>query len=187
MSDELPLTIQKLLRDHGNMARLLDVLQEEMDHCRETNRADFQVLSRIMDYVLTFPELRHHPREDLILQRLQKRNPAAARQAEAIMTEHQELAALARKLSAALHNLQHGVEMQRDWFEALVRACIKANREHMRKEEDQYFPLALQALDPVDWRHLDGDPLDSKVDPLFGDRIDTEYQALHDRILRLAH
>lgn len=187
MPDELPLIIQKLLRDHGNMARLLDVLQEEVERYRETGRADFQILSRILDYVLTFPELRHHPREDLIFQRLKQRNPAVAHQAEAIMAEHHELASLTRKLSAALHNLRHGIEMQRDRFEALVRSYIKANREHMRKEEEVYFPLAIWALDPVDWQDLDCDPSDSNGDPLFGDRIDAQYQALHDRILRLTY
>ena len=186
MPGDLPRIVQQLIRDHRNMARLLDVLQEELDHYRQTKSADFEILSRVMDYVLNFPELRHHPREDLIFKQLMRKDSAAARQAEAVLAEHGELAALTRKLSAAVHNLWHDVEMPRPWFESVIDTYITKYRHHMRGEEEIYFPLALQSLGPADWQEIESEAAQHGDDPLFGGKTDAEFQILHDRILRLA-
>jgi hemerythrin-like domain-containing protein len=186
LTDQLPRILQQLIRDHRNMARLLDVLQEELEHYRQTKKADFEVLSRIVDYVLNFPELRHHPREDLVFRHLRRKNPLDARQAEAILAEHRDLGALTRKLSAAVHNLWHDVEMPRPWFESAIADFISKYRQHMREEEEIYFPLALKTLEPADWRTIDAEIGQPGDDPLFGGKTDAEYQSLHDRILRLA-
>src|SRR5262245_46920214 len=105
MSDEAPRILQQLIRDHRNMSRLLDVLQEELERYRQTKQADFEVLSRLLDYTLNFPELRHHPREDLIFRHLTQKNLPNRQRVESILAEHKELAALTRRLSAAVRNL----------------------------------------------------------------------------------
>ena len=186
MPGETPSIIQQLIRDHRNMARLLDVLQEELEHYRQTKSADFEVLSRIVDYVLNFPELRHHPREDLIFKHLKNKVPASAGPAGAILAEHREMAALTRRLSAAVYNLWHDVEMPRPWFDALAETFITTLRQHMRDEEETYFPLAVESLGPEDWQKIEAESIAHSDDPLFGGKTDGEYQALHDRILRLA-
>lgn len=168
------------------MARLVDVLQEELERYRQTKSADFEILFRIVDYVRNFPELRHHPREDLIFRHLEYRDPAGARQAEAILAEHWEMAALTRKLSAAVHNLWHDVEMPRPWFESVVDRYITKYRRHMREEEEIYFPLAMKSFRPSDWQKVEAEAAQSNDNPLFGGKSGAEYQALHDRILRLA-
>ena len=188
MPSESPRIIQQLIRDHRNMARLIDVLQEELESYRQTKSADFEVLSRIVDYVLNFPELRHHPREDLVFKQLKRKDPTVARQAEEILADHRELAAMTRKLSAAVNNLWHEVEMPRSWFESAIDDFIAKYRRHMRAEEEIYFPLALQNLTAGDWQMIEAEAEAGRPgdDPLFGGKIDAEYQALHDRILRLA-
>lgn len=186
MPGEVPRIIQQLIRDHRNMARLLDVLEEELEHYRQTKIADFEVLFRIVDYVLNFPELRHHPREDLIFRHLEQRDPAGARRAETILAEHWEMSALTRTLSAAVHNLWRDTEMPRPWFESVMDRYISKYRQHMREEEEVYFPLALKSLGPSDWQAIEGESTRSEADPLFGEKTDATYQALHDRILRLA-
>ena len=120
MPGETPPIIQQLIRDHRNMARLLDVLQEELERYRQTKSADFEILSRIVDYVRNFPELRHHPREDLIFRHLEYRDPAGARQAEAILAEHWEMAALTRKCQLMALRRRAGA--------TLVRPLLGVNR-----------------------------------------------------------
>jgi hemerythrin-like domain-containing protein len=186
MLDEAPRIIQQLIRDHRNMARLLDVLQEELEQYRHTKQVDSEVLSRLIDYILNFPDLRHHPREDLIFRHLKQKNPSNLQQMENILTEHRELAALTRRLSAAVRNLWQDVEMPRSAFEALIKRYIETHRQHMREEEELYFPEALASLRPSDWAKIETEAAPPGTDPLFGGRTDAEYQALHDRILRLA-
>lgn len=181
-----PRIIQQLGHDHRNMAQLLDVLREELRRYKAGRGIDFEILSRIVDYVRNFPELRHHPREDLLFKHLKRRDPVGAGRAEAVIAEHEELSALTRKLSAALHNLQHGAEMPRPWFESLVDTYIATYRKHMTKEEESFFPLALGTLLPEDWRQIEDEASASAADPLFDGKIDSDYQRLHDRILSLA-
>lgn len=187
MPDESPRIVQQLIRDHRNMAGLLDVLHEELKHYRATKHVDLDVLSRIVDYILNFPELRHHPREDLIFRHLKQKGAAHAQRTESILAEHKELATLTRRLSAAVRNLSQDVEMPRSQFEALVESYINTYRRHMRQEEEVYFPLALMNLAPSDWAEIEAEASLPGADPLFGEKTDAEYQALHDRILRLAH
>jgi hemerythrin-like domain-containing protein len=186
MPDASPRIVQQLTRDHRNMAGLLDVLQEELARYRQTGHLDFEVLSRLVDYILNFPQLRHHPREDLIFRHLGQSDPAMLQQTEQVQFEHGELADLTRRLSAAIRNLWQEVEMPRSEFESLVETYIATYRRHMHKEEDTYFPLALMHLKSADWAEIEAEAASPGTDPLFGGKTDTEYQALHDRILRLA-
>jgi hemerythrin-like domain-containing protein len=186
MVGESPRIVQQLIRDHRNMAGLLDVLHEELEGYRRTKYVDFEVLSRLVDYILNFPELRHHPREDLIFKHLKQKDPSTRQKTESIVAEHKELAALTRRLSAAVRNLWQDVEMPRTEFESLVENYIKTYRRHMHQEEEIYFPLALMRLQPSDWAEIESEAALPGTDPLFGGKTDAEYQALHDRILRLA-
>ncbi len=179
-------TYRQLVTDHRNMAQLLDVLQSEMQDYRESRHLDFAILSMLLDYILNFPELRHHPRENVIFERVKRRDAGASKAVEEILLEHKDLSGLARKLSAAIHNLRLEVEMPRAWFEDLVKTYIRHNREHMRKEEETFFPLALKVLSASDWQEFDAQGNAERPDPLFGGKVDAEYQILHDRILRLA-
>ena len=186
MLDESPRIMRQLIRDHRNMSRLLDVLSEELERSRHTKLVDFEVLSRLVDYILNFPELRHHPREDLIFRHLSQKDVSILRRTEGILAEHKKLAELTRRLSAAIRNLWQGAEMPRSAFESLVEEYVATYRRHMQQEEETYFPLALMNLQPVDWAEIEAEAASAGTDPLFGGKTDAEYQALHDRILRLA-
>lgn len=187
MPSNVSATFRQLVIDHRNMARLLDVLQNEMEDYRQSRHADFAILSMLLDYILNFPELRHHPRENVIFERVKRRDAGASKAIEDLLLEHKDLAALTRKLSAAIHNLHLEVEMPRPWFEDLVKTYIRRNREHMAKEEETFFPLALKTLSAADWQEFDAQGAAERPDPLFGGKVDAEYQMLHDRIVRLAH
>lgn len=190
MPAESPRIMHQLSRDHRNMSGLLDVLNEELERYRHTKHVDFEVLSRLVDYILNFPELRHHPREGLIFRSLTQREPSAIQGTEGILSEYKELAELTRRLSAAVRNLWQNVEMPRSEFESLVDKYIETYRRHMRQEEETCFPPALkslqQSLQPSDWAKMEARAALHGTDPLFGGKTDAEYQALHDRILRLA-
>lgn len=186
MPDQSPRIIQQLIRDHRNMVVLLNVLHEELERYRHTKQVDFEVLSRLVDYILNFPELRHHPREDLIFKHLKRSSPHALQEAETVLAEHKELAALTRRLSAAIRNLWQDVAMPRAEFESLVEKYIETYRRHMRQEEDLYFPLALMNLRASDWSAIEAEAALPGADPLFDGKVDRDFQALHDRILRLA-
>lgn len=186
MNDVMPRVLKQLISDHRNMSKLLDVLNEELERYRHAGALDFDVLTRILDYIRNYPDLRHHPREDLLFKHLQRKHPVEVDAVSTLLLEHEELAALTRRFSAAIRNLMQGFAMPRPEFEALIALYIGSHRSHMRQEEQVYFPLLRKHLEPMDWRQVELDATKPGADPLFGGKIDAEYQTLHDRIMSLA-
>ena len=147
-----PDIIMQLKIDHHRMRTLLEILRREIDLYCAKKPADLDLPLEIMGHLIDYPDLsHHHHREDLIFERLKLRGMAVARQVESIIREHKDLAALNRRLAAALESINQGLEMPRDWLDSLARSCVAGNFEHMSKEDEFYFPLAADCLSVGDW------------------------------------
>ena len=55
-------------------------------------------------------------------------------------------------------------------------------RDHMHREEDEFFPAAVKFLTPTDWLEI-GSECTAPADPLFGDKIEKRYKALRADII----
>jgi len=185
MLDHIPKAIEQLKLDHRNMARLLDLVQSELESMRAGEPPDFDLLHSVMEYALHYPDICHHPKEDAIYRRLVRRDPSTEARVGDLAKEHAHLSELTRKLAAALHNVAQDVEVPRAWLEGLVEDYLSANRRHMAMEEQRFFPLAMTALSDEDWDEIDAAAV-TKDDPLFGGRLAGEYRGLYDRIMRLS-
>ena len=177
--------IEQLKRDHRKLARLLDLVQSELESMRAGEPPDFDLLHSVMEYALHYPDICHHPKEDVIYRRLVRRDPSTEARVGDLAKEHAHLSELTRKLAAALHNVAQDVEVPRAWLEGLVEDYLSANRRHMAMEEQRFFPLAMTALSDEDWDEIDAAAV-TKDDPLFGGRLAGEYRGLYDRIMRLS-
>lgn len=174
--------VDTLRREHRNMAKVLDVLERQVSSLGEGASADYGVVARVLEYCLEFPELCHHPKEDLIFQKLREREvdiPLAVRDLPA---EHAELRELTWKISAALDRVRRGAEEPRARLRLMVGDFVASYRAHMTMEEKHFFPAALQRLKEEDWADIDaraGNP----ADPLFGARAVERFAALRGAIL----
>ena len=74
MSELLP----RLHEDHTNTLRLLTLIDRQAELMDGGGRPDWDIVQGVVDYFLTYPDLRHHPLEDQILARLRSRDPALA-------------------------------------------------------------------------------------------------------------
>jgi hemerythrin-like domain-containing protein len=176
--------LEQLRRDHGDMRRLLQIIEEQMVLYRSGGVLDFDLLQAVMEYTLHFPHLVHHPKEDLVFKRLLQRDPASAEEILDLLTDHARLGALTRRFAVALHNVARDVELPRDLFEGIARRYVDDTRRHMELEEQDFFPRALLRLGSEDWAEIDA-AITSPEDPLFGNRLADEYRKLHQRILEL--
>lgn len=167
------------------MTRLLRLLRSELEGSRAGDTLDYDLLGSIMEYTLHYPDLCHHPKEDLIYRRIQQRDASAAVRIGDLLREHAHLGELTRQFAAALRNRQHDVEMPKAWFEKLMETYIAANQRHIAEEERVFFPQAMVSLSEADWDEIDAQAA-GKTDPLFGGALTAEYRRLHDRIMRLA-
>ena len=175
--------IRKLREEHRNITRLLDVLEHELATFDATKQPDYDVVVSIADYFTGFPDRCHHPKEDLIFQRLREIDPAAAASIGNLESEHEKIATLARHFREAVHNVLREAEMPRSAFDAVVRHFIGDQRDHLQMEEEHFFPLALEVFKAEDWAEIDA-KVSSQDDPLFSKKAAQEFELLREDILR---
>jgi hemerythrin-like domain-containing protein len=176
--------IEQLGRDHRNLRLLLDIVEEETNAYREGHTPDFDLLRLIAEYTLHYPDLVHHPKENLVFERLLMRDPSAAQVVGDLIGDHRKLAELTRRFAGAIGNAARDVELPREWLDALAREYLQANRLHMQLEERHFLPRAMASLTEQDWIEID-ENLSHADDPVFGDKVAQAYLHLHERILRL--
>ena len=174
-----------LRKEHLDMALLLDLMDRQVAQFRQGAEPDFGVVRGIISYFLSYPDLYHHPKEDLIVNKLRERAPDKAATVESLLTGHQDLAHLTRRFAtAAVDQMVRPDEVSRQWFSSLARDFVDSNRRHMAMEEERFFPMALQSLTEADWAELDADFSDS-ADPLFGSELERHFRDLLDSIVSL--
>src|SRR5690242_12203448 len=95
-------TIDELTRDHRNMRLLLDIIEKEMDRYGDGRVPDFDLLRMIGNYILEYPDVVHHPRENLVFDRLMLREPEAGAIIGHLLEEHKRLGELTRRFASAM-------------------------------------------------------------------------------------
>jgi len=178
--------IQILLEEHRNIDKLLLVLEHELEVFDRSEEPDYEILQAVIQYFQDYPESCHHPKEDMVFEKLKVRDPAAANRIGDVEAEHQVETKRLRRLVEAVEEILAGREFLRQTFHDVVHDFIEHQRQHMDKEERLLFPAAVQGLRPDDWAELDA-RLNDQKDPLFNGVIETKFQALQRTILRWQH
>ncbi len=174
--------LDELEEDHRNLARLLDLLGRELNTFKEGGRPDYDLVEDILEYCLHYPDLCHHPKEDLIFEKLQARDPATANIIGNLKREHEKLSTLTWGFSIAVRNVLDDETLPRDWFMDVANDYLSFSRNHMQMEEVLFFPEARKHLTPEDWAELD-DTWEMVEDPLFGEGIQKKYEGLYREIM----
>lgn len=176
--------LDQIQRDHRNMRLLLELVEEQMDAYHDGRVPDFELLRSIAEYTLHYPDLFHHPKEELVLERLLARDPAAKAAVGDLAQEHKHLAELTRRFAVAMANAARDVEIPRAWLEGLAKEYLAANLEHMQLEETQFLPRARAVLTDEDWAEIDAKAQHGE-DPIFGAKAEEGYLAIYERIRNL--
>jgi hemerythrin-like domain-containing protein len=165
------------------MARLLNILEKQIEIFEATGQPDYTITQDIVLYFLDFPDQCHHPKEDLVAQRLLELAPDRAGQLRGLAEQHEELGVLARKVASVLRRVQDEAELPRAEVIRMVKEFISSQRHHMEMEEAHFLPLAEEVLSDADFLELDA-KIFQKEDPLFGPETEEHFTMLRDNILR---
>lgn len=181
----MPKILDSLVEDHARMTRILDLLEAEITVDDSLGGPDFHVIARILDYFLSFPDLCHHPKEDMVFRALEKRDPAAASRVGDLVAEHSKLASVVHKLSFTATRTALGDDRaDGDWFMSMSRSLLETHRHHMKMEDLHFFPVAEQLLTDDDWRDIE-DHLMTYDEcfrcPETKARLDAQFQALFEQ------
>src|SRR6266567_7549590 len=160
--------IEHLSREHRNTETLLAVLERELEVFDRGDRPDYEVIRAVISYFEVYLEAYHHPQEDLVFAKLKARDPDAAAKVGDLAREHQKGAERLRRVAHAIDSVLADREVLRQDVDAIVRDFIEQERRHMMMEDRDFFPAALEALEPQDWTEIAA-AVTGRKDPLFSD------------------
>jgi hemerythrin-like domain-containing protein len=173
--------------EHRSIGAVLHGMQYLVGEIRARKaKVDPRVFSAMLYYLDTFSERMHHPKEDRYLFVPLKR---FGRQAEPVVSqleaEHAEGGHALRRLEQYLIRYEEGGDREFPAFARAVDEFVHGYWEHMRKEEEELFPLAEKLLTSDDWHVVDRAFAENR-DPLAAERDTRDFQKLFSRIVNLA-
>jgi hemerythrin-like domain-containing protein len=177
--------LMKALRaEHRHIAGVMELFGDQLKAIDNGQLVDTHVVYEIMDYMVSWPDRYHHPREDMIYGRVAELDGAAADEVDTLQRDHDANAKRGRVVLAEIERWREG--------EVSGAAVVKAGRgyidhlyEHMNLEEKLVFPHIETVLTTEDWRELaEDDQLRPVSDPVFGPRVQREYRNLTRKLRR---
>ncbi|MEQ8333109.1 hemerythrin domain-containing protein [Nisaea sp.] len=174
--------LEILQKDHQHHDVLLTILENQVKDAHLTGETDYEAVSAIVDYFLTYPAEFHHAREDKIYEKIVNRDPLSAEEIGRIEEEHDACEAYIKAFAAALSNILGVGIITRNQFANAALEFIESQRRHIRMEESIFFPTALRVLTAEDWDALDAELSDTS-DPIFGSHQEGRFAALRQEII----
>ena len=174
----------ELLRDeHRDIEQLLKVLEDEVKVFDRRERPDYEVIQAVIDYFQDYPDCCHHPKEDMIFDRLKARDPLSAKRIGDVEAEHRQETERLDRVAKVVRHVLLDREILRETFGKVMRDFIDHQRRHMAMEERTLFPAAANALRPEDWQEIDS-KWNDKTETLFDVAMEEKCRSLRDRILQ---
>jgi hemerythrin-like domain-containing protein len=173
--------LEKLSRDHTNLAHLLDLLSGQLDAFFAGRESDFDLKIEMLDYIETYAEQYHHPTEDQINQAAFAKPGMEEHQAllERVGREHEALLGMARRFRETLEGVMQGTVLLRDEVETRGREFIALQRQHIDLEEHEIFPLIDKVLSEKEWDKLERS-IPHMDDPVFHRQDYNRFRSLID-------
>jgi len=157
--------LEELRAEHRTMRKLLEMLQRQIELVADDRQPNGELLLEITEYFRSYPELFHHPKEELILRRVAARNPDGA-DALAALEEAQEISSRELgRFSRAVVRLLIEPRDAEDRFLSAALAFVESERRQLAWEDQQLFSLAEQSLNDNDWSQIEAS-LTSLADPV---------------------
>jgi len=175
--------IEILREEHRNIEELLLVLQQELNVFDRNEQPDYEILQAVISYFQDYPDCCHHPKEDMIFEKLKARDPVAAGSVGDLEAEHQNEGKRLQRVAQMIRSILTHHEVLRPTFDDIMRDFIEHERKHMEMEERVLFPAAVNALQPEDWAGIDA-IWSEKKDTMFNVAIEEKCQSLRERILQ---
>lgn len=173
--------------EHSAISAVLYALRYLVKRMREGGaEPNFPLLRAILDYVVSYPDRWHHPKEDhFLFAAIRRRTHDADVLIADLEREHRIGYPMIEDLKHRLIDFQNGEPDAREAFFDLAGRYVQLEWAHMRKEEDLLMPIAERVLDKTDWEEID-QAFRENDNPLFGIKPKDEAERLYQRILSLA-
>ena len=176
--------IDSLRQEHRNIEKLLQVLERELKVFARGERPDYEVIQAVIAYFQVYPDVYHHPPENLVFQKLKARDSTAAANIGDLEAAHRSGSDRLRQVAQAVDSVLADRDLLRQAVEDVIRNFIEQERRHIAMEERDFFPAAVKALEPQDWMEITS-RLTDQSDPLFSEIVEERFDAVRRHIMQL--
>jgi hemerythrin-like domain-containing protein len=178
------MVIEILRQEHRNIEKLLLVLERELSVFARGDRPDYEVVHAVIAYFQVYPDAYHHPTEDMVFEKLKVRDPAAAADIGDLAADHRRGAERLRRVARAVEDVLADQELLRQNVNDIICDFIEQERRHIAMEERDFFPAAVNALQPQDWAEI-ASRLTDQRNPLFSEVAEQRFEVVRRHILQL--
>lgn len=177
--------LMKALRaEHRHMGTIMQLFADQLRAIEAGELVDTHVVYEIMNYMVTWPDRFHHPREDLIYSRVAEITPSLADDVDTLQRDHDNTAKRGRALLRDIERWRIG-EMSGLVVVNSGRGYIEHLYEHMNVEEAVVFPRIEKVLTLQDWRELaEDDQLKAVASSVFGPLVQREFRNMTRKLRR---
>ena len=165
------------------MARILKLIESEIEALVAEEPRDLEVLDDSLRYLINYADKIHHAKEDIIFERLQQVDPDSRQLIESITSEHQELFTKGLEFQNLVQAAEVGDFVRRDEIVEKGTVYVRTLYTHMSTEEEQLLERARNMLTEKDFASLDLDNVGA-ADPVFGEDVQKEYRELYNHIVQ---
>lgn len=177
METDARILMQELRLDHRNMAVVLDLLDNVIAEMEAGNDPDFELFDEIMRYMTIYPDAVHHPKEDVVYEKLREKRPDLSEDLAHVPDDHRRLAELGALLRADVEAVNAGAAVRREKMIEDTAAYSRFLREHMQWEEDDLFKRIDLMLDAEPYK-VDVSSIEHIKDPVFELEIEAGFRRL---------
>jgi len=170
--------LNRLGEDHRRLTRLMVLLEGLLDRFHAGEEPDYELMAELMEYMTDYSDQVHHPSEDLIFERLLEKPEQGHDVLRRLMRQHEALTQLNRRFRESLEGIVHEEVLRREEVEQQGRELLSTLREHMRLEDNEAFPIAVDALSNEDWAEIEA-RAPNVQDPVFGHADPERFRALY--------
>ncbi len=180
---EQPL-VKALKAEHRHIASVMQLFVDQLNAIENGEVVDTHVVYEIMDYMVSWPDRFHHPREDLVYGRVAELDAKLADSVDSLQRDHDQTAKSGREVLGLIEQWREGDVSGAAMVKA-GRAYIDHMYEHMNTEEKLVFPQIESVLSSADWLELAGeDQLQPQADPVFGPRVQRDFRNMARKLRR---
>jgi len=137
--------------EHEYFARLLQLLQKQVDVFHAGGEPKYALMQDIVWYLCEYSDQFHHPREDVAFERLARHCPDLALVIARLRQEHRVIAHAGATLLARIESVLEGAILSREQIEAAAATYLIYYQNHIRTEENAILTRASQHLTAADW------------------------------------
>ena len=173
----VPEFLRTLQDEHRYFQSLIDIAIEQIKLLEENGDVDLDILQDLLRYLTEYPEDYHHPREDLMFDRMRDVDPESGKHIDKLLEGHVSIHDASNKLYFTVMRANNGENIRRGKLTRDLKRFIDGYEKHMHDEDGVVFVRALKVLSDDDWAELE-DGLEHVDDPLFGTRVRRRYRHL---------